>query len=84
MSAAPASGAAPATKATKPETSTTTPPKDQKPAAALEEDDEFEDFPVEGGVSNFSGIQAGLAPELPQRSTSLFSDYLFRHGWRFG
>lgn len=24
------------------------PTKDQKPAAALEEDDEFEDFPVEG------------------------------------
>jgi hypothetical protein len=32
-------------------TKTDTPPtasKDQKPAAALEEDDEFEDFPVEG------------------------------------
>jgi 26 proteasome complex subunit DSS1 len=49
MSAAPASGAAPTAKATSADP-TTTPPKDQKPAAALEEDDEFEDFPVEGTV----------------------------------
>jgi 26 proteasome complex subunit DSS1 len=49
MSAAPASGAAPTAKATSTE-ATTTPPKDVKPAAALEEDDEFEDFPVEGTV----------------------------------
>jgi len=44
MSAAPASGAAPSTpKASAAATAT----KDQKPTAALEEDDEFEDFPVE-------------------------------------
>jgi hypothetical protein len=49
MSAAPASGAAPTTKATSSD-ATTTPPKEQKPAVALEEDDEFEDFPVEGIV----------------------------------
>jgi len=46
MSAASSSGAASTTKAT-----TTEKPadlnKDSKPAAALEEDDEFEDFPVE-------------------------------------
>jgi hypothetical protein len=46
MSAAPASGAAPATKATTSD-KTAEPAKDAKPAAALEEDDEFEDFPVE-------------------------------------
>jgi len=46
MSAAPASGAAPPTaKATT--TDKTAETKDVKPAAALEEDDEFEDFPVE-------------------------------------
>jgi len=46
MSAAPASGAAPqTTKSTTTDKSAET--KDTKPAAALEEDDEFEDFPVE-------------------------------------
>lgn len=46
MSAAPASGAAPAAKViTGDKASDLT--KDVKPAAALEEDDEFEDFPVE-------------------------------------
>lgn len=46
MSAAPASGAMPPTiKATSPDKSDAT--KEVKPAAALEEDDEFEDFPVE-------------------------------------
>jgi hypothetical protein len=49
MSAAPASGAAPTAKATSTDAATT-PPKDQKPTAALEEDDEFEDFPVEGAL----------------------------------
>jgi len=47
MSAAPASSAVPTAKATSTDAATA-PPKDQKPAAALEEDDEFEDFPVEG------------------------------------
>jgi 26 proteasome complex subunit DSS1 len=46
MSAAPASGAAPTAKATTSDNSAET-MKDAKPAAALEEDDEFEDFPVE-------------------------------------
>jgi 26 proteasome complex subunit DSS1 len=46
MSAAPASGAAPTTKATTSD-KTAASTKDVKPAAALEEDDEFEDFPVE-------------------------------------
>merc|ERR1712093_407077 len=46
MSAAPASGAAPANKAVATDKSADT-AKDSKPTAALEEDDEFEDFPVE-------------------------------------
>lgn len=46
MSAAPASGAAPAVKAVTTDKNAE-PTKDAKPAAALEEDDEFEDFPVE-------------------------------------
>ncbi|EHL02396.1 hypothetical protein GLAREA_12288 [Glarea lozoyensis ATCC 20868] len=44
MSAAPSAGAA-ANKATQDKTADAA--KDVKPAAALEEDDEFEDFPVE-------------------------------------
>lgn len=44
MSAAPSSGAASTSKAT---TGKGEPAKEVKPAAALEEDDEFEDFPVE-------------------------------------
>jgi len=46
MSAAPASGAAPSSTATT-SNKTTDSTKEVKPAAALEEDDEFEDFPVE-------------------------------------
>jgi len=47
MSGASASGAAPPTaKAASPDKSTDS-PKDVKPTVALEEDDEFEDFPVE-------------------------------------
>jgi len=46
MSGAPAAVVAPTTKATVSDKSSQ-PTKDQKPAAALEEDDEFEDFPVE-------------------------------------
>ncbi|KAK0104653.1 26S proteasome complex subunit [Cadophora gregata] len=46
MSAAPASGAAPASKAVATDKSDES-VKDNKPTAALEEDDEFEDFPVE-------------------------------------
>jgi len=47
MSAAPASGAAPTTTKATSTDKNTEPTKDTKPAAALEEDDEFEDFPVE-------------------------------------
>ena len=48
MSAAPASGsAAPKSKGATAESSNN-PAKETKPVAALEEDDEFEDFPVEG------------------------------------
>ncbi|PSS20073.1 hypothetical protein M430DRAFT_57970, partial [Amorphotheca resinae ATCC 22711] len=47
MSAAPASGAVPTAKATSASDRSADPSKDVKPAAALEEDDEFEDFPVE-------------------------------------
>ena len=47
MSAAP-SGAAPAPKPAASSDKSPRPSKDGKPAAALEEDDEFEDFPVEG------------------------------------
>ena len=43
MSTAPASGKAPANKA-----EAATPAKDSKPTVTLEEDDEFEDFPVDG------------------------------------
>ncbi len=51
MSAAPASGAAPAAKAVTTDKNAE-PTKDAKPAAALEEDDEFEDFPVESMSSS--------------------------------
>lgn len=47
MSAAPSSGAAPAAGSTASPDKNAPPSKDGKPAAALEEDDEFEDFPVE-------------------------------------
>ncbi|KAL8885631.1 MAG: hypothetical protein Q9215_006543 [Flavoplaca cf. flavocitrina] len=44
-----AEGSGPTTKAITSDPTSSTPLKDeQKPAAALEEDDEFEDFPVEG------------------------------------
>lgn len=54
MSAAPASGAAPAAKATTTDKNAES-TKDAKPAAALEEDDEFEDFPVESMLPLRSG-----------------------------
>lgn len=47
MSAAPASGSAPPTSKATTTDKTADSAKDTKPAAALEEDDEFEDFPVE-------------------------------------
>ena len=52
MSAAPASGAVPTNKAIVADKSAES-TKDVKPAAALEEDDEFEDFPVEGVLDLF-------------------------------
>jgi 26 proteasome complex subunit DSS1 len=53
MSAAPSSGAAPAAKNTASPDKNALPSKDGKPAAALEEDDEFEDFPVESAFDSF-------------------------------
>jgi len=53
MSAAPASGAAPPAKVTTTDKNAE-PTKETKPAAALEEDDEFEDFPVESTLSSSS------------------------------
>jgi 26 proteasome complex subunit DSS1 len=47
MSAAPASDAVSASKLAASSDKSAPPSKDGKPAAALEEDDEFEDFPVE-------------------------------------
>jgi 26 proteasome complex subunit DSS1 len=47
MSAAPASGVAPPTTKAVASDKCSDSTKDTKPAAALEEDDEFEDFPVE-------------------------------------
>jgi hypothetical protein len=63
MSAAPASGAAAqASKASTTEKKEAT--KDTKPAAALEEDDEFEDFPVESRCySHISRNGSGGAKE---------------------
>lgn len=50
-----AQGSNSTTKAVTSDPTNSTPLKDQqKPAAALEEDDEFEDFPVEGIPSIFS------------------------------
>ena len=47
-----AEGSGPTTKAiTSDPTSSTSLKDEQKPAAALEEDDEFEDFPVEGTLT---------------------------------
>ncbi len=54
MSAAPASGAAPAAKATAADKNADQ-TKDTKAATALEEDDEFEDFPVEGMLPSCFG-----------------------------
>lgn len=53
MSAAPAAGATATAKATT-SNKTTGAVNDTKPAAVLEEDDEFEDFPVESESSNNS------------------------------
>jgi hypothetical protein len=46
---------------------TETPKEQQKPAAALEEDDEFEDFPVEG-------LQASSCVRIPLEK--LFASFL--------
>ena len=71
MSAA-AEGSGPTTKAiTSDATDTTTLKDQQKPAAALEEDDEFEDFPVDGMITSISilrdlvlmNVLADWAPE---------------------
>ncbi|KAI9644779.1 26S proteasome complex subunit [Ciborinia camelliae] len=59
MSAAPASGAVPTAKATSTDKPTADATKDQKPAITLEEDDEFEDFPVE---TDLAIERTGLSP----------------------
>lgn len=57
MSAA-ADGSGPTTKSTTSDAMNSSTFKDQqKPAAALEEDDEFEDFPVDGKRASFYGLR---------------------------
>lgn len=57
MSAA-ADGSGPTTKSTTSDAMNSSTFKDQqKPAAALEEDDEFEDFPVDGKRAPFYGLR---------------------------
>jgi 26 proteasome complex subunit DSS1 len=56
MSAAPASGAAVQTTKATTSDKTNDSTKDTKPAAALEEDDEFEDFPVESMPSHLRDL----------------------------
>lgn len=58
MSTAPASGKAPANN----KAEAATPVKDSKPTVTLEEDDEFEDFPVDG-TKNISFVE--LFASLP-------------------
>jgi hypothetical protein len=59
MSTAPASGKAPANN----KAEAATPAKDSKPTVTLEEDDEFEDFPVDGMKNMpFVGLFASLSP----------------------
>jgi len=65
MSAAPASGAVSTTKATTTDKNAES-TNDLKPAAALEEDDEFEDFPVE----NWTQEEA----EVPGDNTHLWEE----------
>lgn len=60
MSTAPASGKAPANN----KAEAATPAKDSKPAVTLEEDDEFEDFPVDG-MNNIPFVE--LFVSLPLR-----------------
>jgi hypothetical protein len=63
MSAAPASGATPPTTKATTSDKTADSTKDAKPAAALEEDDEFEDFPVESmlPISPLGPMCSGMA-----------------------
>ncbi|RDL41903.1 putative SEM1 Regulator of exocytosis and pseudohyphal differentiation [Venustampulla echinocandica] len=65
MSAAPQSGSAPTTNATSSDKNAD-PAKDTKPAAALEEDDEFEDFPVENWTQDDT--------EVPGDNTHLWEE----------
>jgi hypothetical protein len=57
MSSAPASGATATAKNTSKDNASA-PSKDPKPAAVLEEDDEFEDFPVESRYLRFECYSA--------------------------
>jgi len=60
-----AQGTAPTSKAVVSDAPNTDASKDQqqKPAAALEEDDEFEDFPVEGSLLRLPCIATGRTPK---------------------
>ena len=72
MSAA-ADGSGPTTKATVSDSTDSSTLKDQqKPAAALEEDDEFEDFPVDG-TSPFREPNCSIPPyKEPSKHPSSF------------
>ncbi len=63
MSAAPASGGAATAKATAADKTEAV--KEVKPAAALEEDDEFEDFPVESMCYSWSTFWVSLQRANP-------------------
>jgi 26 proteasome complex subunit DSS1 len=93
MSAAPVSGSA--SKAAAPE-KTAASSKDVKPAAALEEDDEFEDFPVEstfplvrlsmqesGAKALYPGCEANGYIDWTQEDTEVPGDntHLWEESW---
>ena len=85
MSAAPASGAAPTTKATTADKGADS-TKETKPAAALEEDDEFEDFPVESRPFQkriFAEAGADVLADWTQEDTEVPGDntHLWEESW---
>jgi 26 proteasome complex subunit DSS1 len=79
MPAAPTSGAAPASKTAPPSDKSAPPSKDGKPAAALEEDDEFEDFPVESMLtlsrSRLVALEGGSCPERRLLTDRVMADW---------
>ncbi|KAE9987392.1 hypothetical protein EG327_003838 [Venturia inaequalis] len=58
-----------------------TPTKEQKPTAALEEDDEFEDFPAEG--KHWDEELISLFTDWPEEDTELPSgnQHLWEESW---